>query len=100
MIIIEPSILSADFMRLGEQIQQVEASGASVIQIDVMDGNFVPNITFVPGIIKGLRPLVRMKLDVHLMIVEPERFLQQFVDAGADRLIVHQEACSHLYSTL
>ncbi len=100
MIVIEPSILSADFARLGDQAQEVEAAGATVVQIDVMDGNFVPNLTFGPGLVKALRPLVRMKLDVHLMIVEPERYLQQFVDAGADRLIVHQEACSHLYSTL
>lgn len=100
MIIIEPSILSADFTRLGEQVQEVEAAGAQIIQIDVMDGNFVPNLTFGPGVVKALRPLVKMKLDVHLMIVEPQRYLHQFVDAGADRLIVHQEACLHLHDTL
>lgn len=100
MVIIEPSILSADFARLGEQAQEVEAAGAKIIQIDVMDGNFVPNLTFGAGVVKALRPLVKMKLDVHLMIIEPERYLQQFVDAGADRLIVHVEACSHVYSTL
>lgn len=100
MTIIEPSILSADFTRLGEQVKEVEAAGATAFQIDIMDGCFVPNLSFGPGIVSALRPLVRMDLDVHLMIVEPERYLQQFIEAGADRLIVHQEACSHLYSTL
>jgi ribulose-phosphate 3-epimerase len=100
MVIIEPSILSADFARLGEQAQEVEAAGLQIIQIDVMDGNFVPNLTFGPDVVKALRSVVKMKLDVHLMIVEPQRYLHQFVDAGADRLIVHQEACLHLHDTL
>jgi ribulose-phosphate 3-epimerase len=100
MVIIEPSILSADFARLGEQAQEAEAAGAEIIQIDVMDGNFVPNLTFGAGVVKALRPLVKLKLDVHLMIVEPERYLQQFVEAGADRLIVHVEACTHPHGTL
>lgn len=93
MIVIEPSILSADMACLGEQVRQVQAAGGTVIQVDVMDGQFVPNLTFGPGVVRALRPLVDMKLDVHLMIVEPERFLEQFVEAGADRLIVHQETC-------
>lgn len=100
MAVIEPSILSADLARLGEQVQEVEAAGANAIQIDVMDGNFVPNLTFGPGVVAALRPLVRMKLDVHLMVIEPERYLYQFVEAGADRLIVHVEACHQLSSTL
>lgn len=99
-IIIEPSILSADFARLGEQVQEAEAAGAEATQIDVMDGRFVPNITFGQGVVKALRPLTRMKLDVHLMIVEPEKYLAEFAEAGAERLIVHQEACPHLHRTL
>ena len=100
MIAIEASILSADFSRLGEQAREAEAAGVEAIQVDIMDGRFVPNITFGPGIVKALRPLVSLTLDVHLMIVEPERYLAEFADAGADRLIVHQEACLHLHSVL
>ncbi|OGF57586.1 MAG: ribulose-phosphate 3-epimerase [Candidatus Fraserbacteria bacterium RBG_16_55_9] len=100
MILIEPSILSADAARLGEQAREAEAAGAEAIQIDVMDGRFVPNITFGPDIVKALRPLVRITLDVHLMIIEPERFLATFAAARADRLIVHQETCPHLHRTL
>ena len=99
-VTIEPSILSADFARLGEQVREAEAAGAEATQIDIMDGRFVPNLTFGPGIVKALRPLTRMKLDVHLMIVEPEKYLAEFANAGADRLIVHQETCPHLYRTL
>jgi ribulose-phosphate 3-epimerase len=100
MIIIEPSILSADMASLGDQVRQVQAAGGSVIQIDVMDGQFVPNLTFGPNVVRALRPLVRLKLDVHLMIVEPERFIEAFVQAGADRIIVHQETCPQLGRTL
>lgn len=99
-ILIEASILSADFARLGEQAREAEAAGVDALQVDVMDGRFVPNITFGPGVVRALRPLVRLPLDVHLMIVEPERYLADFVAAGADRLIVHQEACVHLHRTL
>jgi ribulose-phosphate 3-epimerase len=99
-IIIEPSILSADFARLGEQVREAEAAGAEATQIDIMDGRFVPNITFGQGIVKALRSVTRMKLDVHLMIVEPEKYVAEFAEAGADRLIVHQEACLHLHRTL
>jgi ribulose-phosphate 3-epimerase len=99
-IIVEPSILSADYTRLGEQVREVESAGAEAIQIDVMDGHFVPNLTFGPGIVRALRPLVGLKLDVHLMIDNPDSFLQSFVQAGADRLIVHQEACPDLARTL
>ena len=100
MITFEPSILSADFSRLGEQAQEAQAAGSQIIQIDVMDGVFVPNITFGPSIVSALRSSVGIKLDVHLMIVQPECFIQQFIDAGADRLIIHQEASQHLYKTL
>jgi len=100
MITIEASILSADFARLGEQAREAESAGVEAIQVDIMDGRFVPNITFGPGIVKALRPLVSLTLEVHLMIVEPERYIAEFAKAGANRLIVHQEACLHLHSTL
>jgi ribulose-phosphate 3-epimerase len=100
MIVIEASILSADFARLGEQAREAEAAGVDAIQVDVMDGRFVPDITFGPGVVRALRPLVSVPLDVDLMIVEPERHLAAFVDAGADRLIVHWEACTHPYRVL
>ena len=99
-VIIEPSILAADFTRLGEQACEAEAAGAEAIQIDVMDGQFVPNITFGWGLVQALRPLLKLTLDVHLMIVQPERYLAQFADAGADRIIVHHETCPHLADTL
>ena len=100
MIAIEPSILSADFTRLGEQVREGEAAGIEGFQVDVMDGRFVPNITFGPGVIRALRSLVSGILDVHLMIVEPERYLTDFADAGANRLMVHQEATVHLHRVL
>lgn len=97
---LEASILSADYARLGEQAQEAEAAGVDGIQIDVMDGQFVPDITFGPGLVHALRPLVRVMLDLDLMIVEPERHLAVFADAGADRLIVHREACTHPHRVL
>jgi len=97
---ITPSILAADYTRLGEQARAVEAAGAKAIQIDVMDGVFVPNITFGPGVVKALRSEVDIVLDVHLMIVDPDRYLEAFADSGADRLIVHQETCPHIHRTL
>jgi len=100
MVLIEASILSADFARLGEQARQAEAAGVDGIQVDVMDGRFVPNITFGPGVVRALRPLVSVTLDVDLMIVEPEHHLAAFADAGADRLTVHREACTHPYRVL
>jgi len=99
-IIIEPSILSADYARFGDQVREAEAAGAEAIQIDVMDGHFVPNLTFGPGIVRALRPLVGLKLDVHLMIENPDSFIRIFAESGADRLIVHQEACPNLRRTL
>jgi ribulose-phosphate 3-epimerase len=100
MISIEPSILSADFSRLGEQAREAETAGVEGLQIDVMDGRFVPNITFGPGVVAALRQTVSLTLDVHLMIVEPERYLKDFAEAGSDRLVVHQEACLHLHRVL
>jgi ribulose-phosphate 3-epimerase len=100
MVLVEASILAADYARFGEQARQAEAAGVDGIQIDVMDGCFVPNITFGPGIVRALRPLVSVTLDVDLMIVEPGRHLAAFAAAGADRLTIHQEACTHPYRVL
>jgi len=100
MVVIEASILAADFARLGEQAREAKAAGVDGIQVDVMDGRLVPDITFGPGVVRALRPLVGVTLDVDLMIVEPERHLTAFADAGADRLIVHLEACTHPYRVL
>lgn len=97
---IAPSILSADFSRLGEEIAAVEAGGADWIHVDVMDGHFVPNITIGPVVTRGARRATELPLDVHLMIEEPDQYLQAFVDAGAHVITVHQEACRHLHRTL
>ena len=97
---IAPSILSADFARLGEDIAACEAAGADWIHVDVMDGHFVPNITLGPLIVAAARRSTRLPLDVHLMISAPERYLEAFAAAGADRLTVHVEACPHLHRTL
>jgi ribulose-phosphate 3-epimerase len=100
MTAIEASILSADFARLGEQAREAEMAGVDGVQVDVMDGQFVPNITFGQGLVRTLRRTVHVTLDVHLMIVEPQRYLKEFAEAGADRLFVHQEACTHLHRVL
>lgn len=94
---IAPSILSADFSRLGDEIRAVEAAGADYIHIDVMDGRFVPNITIGPLIVEAARKVTQLPLDVHLMIVEPERYVEDFAKAGADIIVVHAEACCHLH---
>lgn len=100
MIKIAPSILSADFTRLGEQVKAVEAAGVDRVQIDVMDGRFVPNITFGPLAVKALRPLTRLTLETHLMVEPPEDFIEAFARAGADTIIVHQEATPHLHRAI
>ncbi len=94
---IAPSILSADFSRLGQEIAEVESAGADLIHVDVMDGRFVPNITIGPLVVSAIRPVTRLPLDVHLMIVEPERYVEDFIKAGADIVTVHVEACTHLH---
>ena len=100
MIKIAPSILSADFAALASDIARVEAGGADQLHVDVMDGRFVPNITIGPLVVAAIRKRTRLPLDVHLMIVEPERYVAEFVAAGADMVTVHVEACTHLQRTL
>ena len=97
---IEPSILSADFARLGQQAKEAEDAGVEGIQIDVMDGHFVPNLTFGPGVVKSLRKSVSLFLDAHLMIDNPHGFLEEFARSGANRIIVHQEVCKDLPAVL
>lgn len=97
---IAPSILSADFAALGAAIARVEAAGADQLHVDVMDGHFVPNLTIGPPVIESVRKRTRLPLDVHLMIEEPERWVETYVKAGADYLTVHAEACSHLQRAL
>jgi ribulose-phosphate 3-epimerase len=99
-ISIEPSILSADFARLGQQAKEAEDAGVDGIQIDVMDGHFVPNLTFGPGVVRALRRSVNIFLDAHLMIDNPQGFLEEFARSGANRIIVHEEACKDLPSIL
>ena len=100
MKMIAPSILSADFSRLGDEIAAVEAAGADWIHIDVMDGHFVPNITIGPGLIASIRKTTRLPFDVHLMIENPERYIDDFASAGADWITVHVEATVHLHRTI
>ena len=97
---IAPSILSADFSRLGEEVRAVERAGADYIHIDVMDGHFVPNITIGPMIVKAVRKMTQLPLDVHLMISDPDRFLDEFAKCGADILTVHAEAVIHMHRTI
>ncbi|NIK75713.1 ribulose-phosphate 3-epimerase [Paenibacillus castaneae] len=100
MTIIAPSILSANFARLGEEIQAVEAAGADWIHVDVMDGHFVPNLTFGPPVIAVVRSATALPFDVHLMIERPEQSIADYIAAGADRITVHAEACVHLHRTI
>lgn len=97
---IAPSILSADFSRLGEEIHAVEEAGADCIHIDVMDGHFVPNITIGPLVVAAARKVTNLPLDVHLMITDADRYIADFIAAGADWVSVHVEACTHLHRTL
>ncbi|MGD9852056.1 MAG: ribulose-phosphate 3-epimerase [Nitrospirales bacterium] len=98
--LIAPSILSADFGRLAEAVQKVEAAGADWIHVDVMDGHFVPNLTIGPPVVEAIRKATTLPLDVHLMMTNPDSFIQEFAEAGATILTVHVEACPHLHRTL
>ena len=100
MIELAPSILSADFAHLAEAVQAVAEGGATVLHVDVMDGHFVPNITIGPPVVASLRKATNLPLDVHLMIENPDQYIPAFVDAGADWISVHQEACVHLHRTI
>ena len=100
MVEILPSILSADFARLGEEIARVERGGARMLHVDVMDGHFVPNLTLGPPVVESIRKITKLTLDVHLMISDPDRYAPVFIQAGADQVLVHQEVCPHLDRTL
>ena len=100
MIELAPSILSADFAHLADQVERATAGGASVIHVDIMDGHFVPNLTIGPPVVKSLRKATRLPLDCHLMIENPDNYIADFAEAGADWISVHQEACRHLNRTL
>jgi len=99
-ILVAPSILSADFARLGDEVAAAEKAGADWLRVDVMDGRFVPNITIGPPVVKALRRVTKLPLDVHLMIVEPEKYIEAFAEAGADTITIHVEACTHLHRAL
>jgi ribulose-phosphate 3-epimerase len=98
--LIGPSILSADFLRLGEQLKEMEEGGADFVHFDVMDGRFVPNISIGLPVLEAIRAATRLPIDVHLMIVEPERWVERFAEAGADTITVHVETCAHLHRAL
>ena len=100
MIKIAPSILAADFAKLGQEVKEVEVAGAELIHIDVMDGHFVPNISFGAIALEAIRPLSTLPMDVHLMIENPDQYIEQFAKAGADYITVHVEACRHLHRTI
>ena len=100
MVKISPSILSADFSKLGEEVAAAEKAGAELIHIDVMDGHFVPNITIGPLVVKAIRNVTNLPFDVHLMIENPDKYIKEFADSGADIITVHQEASVHLHRTI
>ena len=97
---IAPSVLSADFSKLGEEIKKIEEGGADYVHLDVMDGHYVPNITFGPPIIRDIRKITKLPFDVHLMIDKPEKFIREFAEAGSDIITVHAEATTHLHRTI
>ncbi|MEN6466060.1 MAG: ribulose-phosphate 3-epimerase [Syntrophaceae bacterium] len=99
-VLIEASILSADQARLGEQALEAQEGGADAVQVDVMDGKFVPNISFGPDLVKKLSSILKIKIDAHLMVFDPEQLIPRFAEAGAGRIIVHQEACTQVHRTL
>ena len=99
-VIIAPSILSADFSRLGDEVKAVEQAGADWIHVDVMDGHFVPNITIGPAVVESIRKVTELPLDVHLMIENADNYIGEFISAGSDIITVHAEACSHLNRTI
>ncbi|AMA62521.1 MAG: ribulose-phosphate 3-epimerase [Kurthia gibsonii] len=100
MIKIAPSLLAADFAKLGEEVREVEAAGATLLHIDVMDGHFVPNISFGSLVMDAIKPYTNLPLDVHLMIENPDQYIEQFAKAGAEYITVHVEACRHLHRTI
>jgi ribulose-phosphate 3-epimerase len=97
---IVPSILSADFARLAEEIERVERAGVQMLHVDIMDGHFVPNLTIGPPVVESIRKVTKLTLDLHLMISDPDKYAPMFIEAGADMISVHQEACPHLDRTL
>ncbi|MFO0594092.1 MAG: ribulose-phosphate 3-epimerase [Myxococcaceae bacterium] len=99
-VLVAPSILSADFGRLADEVKAIEAAGADLVHVDVMDGRFVPNITIGPVVVEAVKRATKLPLDVHLMIVEPEKYIDDFAKAGAATITVHQETCPHLHRTL
>lgn len=100
MVRIAPSLLSADFSKLGEEVKAAQEAGADLMHVDVMDGSFVPNITIGPLVVKAIKRISKIPLDVHLMIEDPDRYIDAFVDSGADLVTVHYEACTHLHRTV